>query len=76
MYHKSGMNLASEDTMPRFDYKCENPDCARVEQNVHVPTSDVSVERICKACLYPMEKLPSAPNFAVKGFSAKNGYSK
>ena len=23
-----------------------------------------------------MEKLPSAPNFSVKGFNAKNGYAK
>lgn len=62
--------------MPRFDYQCENPDCQRTEQNVHVSTSDVAVERQCLVCLYPMVKLPSAPNFAVKGYNARSGYSR
>lgn len=61
--------------MPRFDYKCENPDCGRLEQNVHIPTSNVLHTRSCAACGFDMEKLPSAPNFAVKGYNAANGYS-
>lgn len=61
--------------MPRFDYRCENPDCQRLEPNVHVATSDVALLRSCMACGFDMEKLPSAPNFSVKGYNAANGYT-
>ena len=70
------MNLASEDTMPRFDYKCESPECGYVSHNLYVPTSGVDTVPACPSCGFDMEKLPSAPNFVIRGFSAKSGYSR
>lgn len=62
--------------MPRFDYRC--PKCERTEE-MQEPTWEGSpCLPCCKFCCGPvtMEKLPSAPNFTVKGFNAKNGYAK
>jgi hypothetical protein len=61
--------------MPSFDFKC--PQCGRVYQKVGVTTTTTVVycddhadhDVICV-------RLPAAPNFTIKGFSAKNGYSK
>lgn len=60
--------------MPRFDFKC--PACGTVSANVYRSTADARVPPICVNCDAVMEKLPSAPSFTIKGFSAKNGYSK
>lgn len=61
--------------MPRFDYQCESPDCAYIARNLYVPVADVDVIRACPACGFDMQKLPSAPNFSVKGYNAANGYT-
>lgn len=60
--------------MPFYDYKC--PACDR--------TAEVFLVRIrpddpllrCANCDHVMERQPSAPAFAVKGFNAANGYAK
>jgi len=64
--------------MPRFDYRCLA--CGRLEEDVVAPPKNPTCSQLlatwCPNCGIPMEKLPAAPNFAVAGFSAKNGYSK
>jgi putative FmdB family regulatory protein len=60
--------------MPRFDFKC--PACGTLMSNVYRGTSDTQRPQVCINCDALMEKLPSAPNFTVTGFNAKNGYSK
>lgn len=63
--------------MPRHDYRC--PVCQRV-QEVYDPMGlpDYLIDLRCGTCpgSPSLEKLPSAPNFTIKGYSAKNGYSK
>jgi predicted nucleic acid-binding Zn ribbon protein len=63
--------------MPRFDFQCLHPSCKMVRVNVYVATADAAKPHItCATCGALMEKLPSAPNFVVNGYNAKNGYSK
>lgn len=62
--------------MPRFDYQCDRPACDHLDPNVYVPVSDVSMLRACPICGSDMRKLPSAPNFVIRGYNAKSGYSR
>ena len=58
--------------MPLFDFKCEV--CGKVEEHkVDYNTPPTEWPRHCKEL---MDKQWPKTNFAVKGFSAKNGYSK
>jgi predicted nucleic acid-binding Zn ribbon protein len=68
--------LADEgEIMPRFDFKC--PTCRSIVRDVWIstPPSPGQLHRTCSHCGTELEKLPSAPNFVVKGYNAKNGYS-
>ena len=72
--------------MPRWDFKCDR--CGRVEEMSFVDYYDRSAQVhevgvYCQAvlgdgmiCGGEMRQQPSAPNFNVTGFNAKNGYSK
>jgi putative FmdB family regulatory protein len=61
--------------MPTFDFKC--PKCGhKWEANVFIPVNDAVIQPTCPQCKGEGEKQPSAPSFIIKGFSAKNGYSK
>ncbi len=62
--------------MPRYDYHCSA--CAKTFMDVWVSTFREVQDsaRNCTICAQPMIKLPSAPAFAIKGYNAKNGYSK
>jgi len=63
--------------MPRYDFECAN---GHVRENVWVSSyrdalnAPVGVSP-CVECGLVMTKKPCAPNFTVKGFNAKNGYS-
>ncbi len=61
--------------MPRFDFKCAA--CGKVRPDVWVTNWTSSTGRqmpINCECGATMEKQPAAPNFAVKGYSARNNY--
>lgn len=67
--------------MPRYDFKCA---CGHVRPDVWVSMfRDAGKERFLKADISPCEvcggelvrQFP-APAFSIKGFNAKNGYSK
>ncbi len=58
--------------MPRFDYKCPN---GHVREDYESLAQDHKVF-VCLICREPMTRQFPAPNFTIKGFSAKNGYSK
>ena len=62
--------------MPRYDFKC--PNCGTIRADVTVSnwrsaTGD-EMPYDCLDCGTRMVKLPSAPNFSVKGYNAKNHY--
>lgn len=59
--------------MPIYDYRCDKCGCEReyMEWKASAPYT-----RLCPRCDAVMQRQPSAPNVVVKGFSAKNGYSK
>lgn len=74
--------------MPIYDYKCDT--CKRTEERFFGSQAEAQKYeaggiRPCKPnpgtggvgrkCAGRMLKLPSAPNFSIGGFSAKNGYS-
>jgi len=68
--------------MPRFDWKC--PNCNFVEEQ-SIPfaesKADTLVTYACPRCYtrretHWMVRQPPVVGFAIKGFSAKNGYSK
>ena len=67
--------------MPRYDYACKN---GHVRKDVWVSIANTHLAAFgkivditpCLECGEPLEKLPCAPNFTVKGFNAKNGYTK
>ncbi len=59
--------------MPLFIYRC--PTCkVTLEYLESQPTP--YPDRRCPACQTVVFRVPSASSFIVKGFSAKNGYSK
>jgi putative FmdB family regulatory protein len=60
--------------MPRWDCECQ--DCGTVREITARNLEELKRTATCPQCGYPMEPLPSAPAFVVKGFSASNGYSK
>ena len=65
--------------MPHWDFKCK--ECGRVDtlsyENHHAKVSAVHDEGIaCPTCGGDMIQLPCAPNFEIKGWSARNGYSR
>lgn len=62
--------------MPRYDFKC--PKCGTIRADVtvsnwHSATGD-EMPYDCPKCGKRMVKQPSAPNFKVTGFNAKNHY--
>lgn len=59
--------------MPRYDFKC--PNCGTIRADVTVSNwRDAGGHVELCDCGYEMAKVPSAPNFTVKGFNAKNHY--
>jgi len=62
--------------MPRFDYYC--PACDTTYPDLWVSTADVTKDRFCpnEDCGLVLDRLPAAPAFSVRGYNAKNGYSK
>ena len=61
--------------MPRFDFYCHR--CSRKWTDTWVSSyrDAQDAPRPCPDCGTHMEKLPAAPNFAIKGYNAANGYS-
>ena len=61
--------------MPIYEYAC--PDCGREVERLTptAPTTDDDAPR-CDRCAAEMSRQPSAPSFVLKGYSARNGYSK
>lgn len=56
--------------MPIYDYECK--DCGhKFEELARVEDTKL----VCKKCLGTGYRLPSAPNFRITGFNAKNGYN-
>ena len=56
-----------------YEYLCTNEDyCNRVTRIVRDEDKD---QQSCYFCSAMVERLPAAPAFVVKGFSAANGYS-
>ena len=65
--------------MPRYDFKCLS--CGNVREDVWVSnfrdasgTFNATLLAPCECGVSQWERLPSAPNFSVGGFNAKNGY--
>jgi len=56
--------------MPIYEYNC--PSCG-LKYEILADSDKIDKECRCGAVL---QKVPSAPSFIIKGFSAKNGYSK
>jgi predicted nucleic acid-binding Zn ribbon protein len=68
--------LHGDKGMPTFDYQC--PNCGHT-QECSIPLDELGFRAIyCGMCSVrpQMDRLPAAPNFTIKGFNAKNGYSK
>ncbi len=60
--------------MPRWDCECQ--DCGSVEEITARNFEELKDKAICPYCGYHMDPLPSKAAVIVKGFNAKNGYSK
>jgi putative FmdB family regulatory protein len=58
--------------MPLFTFKCGY--CGQSHDRF-IGSSQPPTIQYC-LCGHPMTKQPSAPAFAIKGYSAANGYSK
>lgn len=61
--------------MPRHDYKC--PTCGMVKEVATHGLPEYLFFVQCGECpgQPDMVRLPAAPSFTIRGFSAKNGYS-
>lgn len=62
--------------MPIFVFRCER--CGKTEDRFYKSHKDMCLEPAVR-CLVDgsrMERVASAPAFAVQGFNAANGYSK
>lgn len=61
--------------MPQYDFRC--PGCKLQIDDIHVSSyrDVIRAPRPCPMCGVSMERVPTAANFSVKGFAAKNGYS-
>jgi putative FmdB family regulatory protein len=55
----------------RFDYRC--PACGVTYEDI---ASTQGTQVHCIQCGKMCERLPAAPNFAVKGYNARNGYTR
>lgn len=62
--------------MPRFDYKC--PTCGQTQEIDTHGLPDYLIEIECGTCPGRplLERQPAAPAFNVRGFNARNGYSR
>ena len=75
---KRATRYFSELPMPRYSYEC--PECGK-QATLQVPIARRD-KVACHECSVfrdedvRMRRQPDAPNFTIKGFSAKNGYSK
>ena len=60
--------------MPYWSYKCD--DCGH-ETTLHAVSHEKRLDELeCAWCRGTMKRQPSAPNFQVTGYNAKNGYGK
>lgn len=59
--------------MPVWDFYC---DFCKTTIELTFRHRDESEDVKCAVCQGLLRRLPSAPSFTVKGFSAHNGYSK
>jgi len=74
--------------MPWYTYKCADPDHGVINLSCRIADRD---RQVCPLqcgtatdfefgldhpCGEPLTRLPDAPNFAVQGFNARNGYSR
>lgn len=59
--------------MPIFVFRC--PVCG-LERDYLLMPGKTEEPHVCFHCAAEMEKQPTAPNFTVQGFNAKNGYTK
>jgi putative FmdB family regulatory protein len=64
--------------MPRYDFKCTS--CGKMRQDVWVSNFrdalNTPIDISSCECGGQLQKQPSAPNFTINGYNAKNGYSK
>ena len=61
--------------MPRHDYVCDR--CGYLVTDLHVALTNLPDPLACPRCDEGrLQRRPCAPSFAIKGFNAKNGYSK
>jgi len=64
--------------MPRYDYRCG--ECGHVQEQTFASLEMANLydfDLTCHRCgEEAMTRLPASPNFAIKGYSAKNGYSR
>lgn len=67
--------------MPRYDYMCTA--CERIRNDVWVSSFRDALGESYQPDIAPCEcgntfwkRQPSAPNFVINGYNAKNGYSK
>lgn len=60
--------------MPRWDFECAV--CRKTYENMMFSNADAAEHAKCPKCGSPLHRKPPAANFTVKGFNAKNGYSK
>lgn len=63
--------------MPRYAFKCEQCGSIRDENFKNVLEADLA-NLYCRECEEPDHRLTrifTAPNFHIKGYNAKNGYS-
>ena len=71
-----GTRFAYHSSMPRYSYDC--PECGK-QATLQVPVARRD-KVACHECSVwrkedvLMRRQPDAPNFTIKGFSAKNGY--
>ena len=62
--------------MPIYEFKCTKSRCQRITIDFNSIT-DNKIKGICRFCGAETKRIMSIPSgFDVKGYSAKNGYSK
>jgi putative FmdB family regulatory protein len=59
--------------MPLWDFKCEHCDTV---MELMFPTYDASTHATCPTCHAPLVRQAAAGGFVVRGYNAKNLYSK
>ena len=59
--------------MPIYEYECNH--CGHVQELITKSACNTRAYMMCEECGGACSKVPSAANFRVTGFNAKNGYN-